>query len=595
MKSFRIKYLFAILLLSGLLASCVKDDEGFITDIDGQTEEVLHTADIFGVVSDRADEPIEGAVATFKGRTTVTDENGIYQFDAVEVGSQHNSVKIEKEGYFENARTFRTAASGTLYQRAILLEKSFVHSFEANSIGTVFDQGVRLSFPANSVVIESTGQVYEGEVQVAMIKLDPTLSRLEAFMPGDLTGVEDDNTLSTLQSFGMVHVEMQTPTGEKLQIGANQNVEMSYRVSDEFLGDAPATIAMWSFDYDLGVWVKEGQATLSGGVYTGAVSHFSCWNYDISAPSVIASGQVVTNQGSTGHFYVQLLNAANNGGRGWTDDEGKFSGRVEAGVVLTLQVYSYALCNDVIYEASVGPFDTDTDLGEITIELDPDEFIKVTGTAVTCDLEPITKGYVALSRFLFPLNDGVIDFVSAVCNTNSIDLRIVDIANLQQTYVRDLSSPDEHELGQIVVCGEEANYLIIDNLYDEAITLADSLALYSYPTSTDEVFGSIQAIGINGQVWTDVNIGFVIGSAFAMDEIEEKTYPLNYASFRGEDETYAIQPPSGTGRDGTITIESISLDTAGNKVAKGTYSADCDETTTGEQRIITGSFNLNIF
>ena len=85
--------------------------------------------------------------------------------------------------------------------------------------------------------------------------IDPSQENTSDIMPGDLTGREDDNTLSILQSFGMVNVELQTSDGQKLNIAKDKFVDVVYEVNDLFLDEAPGVIDMWSFDYDLGIWI----------------------------------------------------------------------------------------------------------------------------------------------------------------------------------------------------------------------------------------------------------------------------------------------------------------------------------------------------
>jgi len=88
-----------------------------------------------------------------------------------------------------------------------------------------------------------------------MEMIDPSQENTSDIMPGDLTGREDDNTLSILQSFGMVNVELQTSDGQKLNIAKDKFVDVVYEVNDLFLDEAPGVIDMWSFDYDLGIWI----------------------------------------------------------------------------------------------------------------------------------------------------------------------------------------------------------------------------------------------------------------------------------------------------------------------------------------------------
>lgn len=584
MKSLKIKSLLTSLLFLGLISSCVKDDEGIRME---NPTEVFYSSDIFGVVTNISDDPITGAVATFKGNTAITDENGVYRFSDVEVGSQHNTVKIEKEGYFENARTFRTAASATLYQKSILQEKSFDHKFQSDSDGLVEFDRVKIQFPANSVVVDKTGEIYSGEVLLAMTQMDPSLERLAELMPGDMSARDDDESISTLESFGMVNVEMQSPTGEKLQIGENQNVEMSYKVSEEFLSQAPAIIDMWSFDFDLGVWIKEGQASLNGDVYTGIVSHFSSWNYDVSAPSVVVSGQVVSNIGNLPFYYVQIHGADNEGGHGTTDDDGQFSGRVEAGVSLTMRILANTNCSQLVHEEDIGPFTTDTDLGVIMVELITEEIIELTGTAVDCELDPVATGIIDIAGNKFPVSDGVIDIIAPVCAVDFVDVRIVDATSLLQTTVPNLSVPGAHDLDQVTVCGEKAFNITIDNIINEPAVFIDDLeARIIVNNSTNTIEGRLNGSTFNTEE------GAFIRFDMAIDIFEEKTYDIITAGFSKNNVFYSMDTTAGVGGEGSVTIQSISTNNTGEKVIEGIYSAESIEGNTNESRTITGTYKM---
>jgi hypothetical protein len=54
----------------------------------------------------------------------------------------------------------------------------------------------------------------------------------------------------------------------------------------------PASIPLWYFDEERGIWVEEGTATLQGNVYTGAVAHFSWHNLDVPSERVTIKGTV---------------------------------------------------------------------------------------------------------------------------------------------------------------------------------------------------------------------------------------------------------------------------------------------------------------
>lgn len=592
MKSLRIiSFLFGLFLV-GFFSSCVKDDEGIRMET---STEVFHTSDIFGVVIDSNDEAIVGAVATFQGITATTDENGVYRFQDVVVGSQHNTVKIEKDGYFETARTFRTAASATLYQKSILQEKSFDHKFQSDSDGMVEFDRVKIQFPANSIVVQSTGERYSGEVLLAMTQMDPSLERLAELMPGDMSAREDDESISTLESFGMVNVEMQSPTGEKLQIGENQSVEMSYQISDEFQSQAPETIDMWSFDFDLGVWVKEGKATLNGGVYKGIVSHFSSWNYDFSAPSVVVNGQIVSDIGDLSYFYVSIHNAENKGGHGTTDNEGRFSGRVEAGVTLTLRILARTNCYQLVHEEAIGPFTTDTDLGVIMVEIETEEYIELTGTAVDCEFNTVESGLLDIAGNKYPLTDGVIDVIAPVCVLDFVDVRIVDAISLLQTSILGLPVPGAHDLGQVIVCDEKAFNLTADNFSDEPFVIIDSLESSIFINAAGEGSGLISGYNISNNQEMGATIWYNLDNSSSTGvELEEATYEINNAQWYKDNLFYYMDSDEGVGGAGSVTIQSIST-LSGQTVIEGIYSAETIEGSTNEAKTITGSFKIRHF
>jgi uncharacterized protein YfaP (DUF2135 family) len=94
--------------------------------------------------------------------------------------------------------------------------------------------------------------------------------------------------------------------------------------------DAPATIPMWWFDEDAGVWREEGAATLEGNVYTADVAHFTTWNWDLPLDDVcMVSGTVRTDTGNT----VQGARVISRGvdmaimDEALTDGEGRFTVR----------------------------------------------------------------------------------------------------------------------------------------------------------------------------------------------------------------------------------------------------------------------------
>ncbi len=169
----------------------------------------------------------------------------------------------------------------------------------------------------------------------------------------------------------MVFVEMYAEDGRKLNIADGKTANITYEIPEDLVSDAPETIKMWWYDYDAGAWREEGEATRNGSKWIGEVAHFSCWNFDLNVPSITVSGQILQSNGGLSKFYVTFLNEDGKGGRGSANADGSFSGRIEAGVSLEFTIrYIEADCDTIIHQELVGPFDQDTDLGEIIVDTD---------------------------------------------------------------------------------------------------------------------------------------------------------------------------------------------------------------------------------
>ncbi len=445
-----------------LMMSCQKDREVF-TPI-GNTV----TSDIFGVVLDKEDNAVTQASVVFQGREVFTDEYGIYEFKNVELNTVHNFLTISKDGYFEGSRTFRTLKSRTIHLQTKLVEQNFNNSFQASEGASFTDGNATLRFPANAIMIEGSDEAYDGEVKLAFKYLDPTTYETLDEMPGDLTGRNSIGELSVLSSFGMVYAELESNNGEKLQIKNGSTVRMSVELPTEIEGDANATIPMWSFDYNTGLWLEEGTANLENGKFVAEVPHFSCWNYDYSAPSIVVEGRIVDQNGngvSGVHVWISEVGQWG-GGHGNTDMFGNFSGPVAKDVLLSIKVLGIGECNllsEPIYEAEIGPFSEDTDLGEIVVQVISDEILMVSATILNCDGDPVTDGFVKVNNsYFFQIDNGNIDFVLPVCGINSYSLVAVDREAQFQSDVIPLQLDGPNNLGIISACAVETDFLTLN-------------------------------------------------------------------------------------------------------------------------------------
>ncbi len=463
MYKFRFIYILAFIALA--MSSCRKDFNDFITDPKSQE----YSGSILGYVIDESGLPVKDARVTFDNKIKTTDENGVYQFKNVQINSRHNIINIKKEGYFEGSRVFTTDRATTISVRNILLAKNFDQSFESSVSGKVNKGSITLDFPSDAIVMASSGSTYNGTVKIAMKYLDPSKREIYDQMPGDLVGVNADEQIAVMFSFGMVAVELQSPSGQLLQIAPGKKVKMSNKLTSAQASRAPSTIPLWYYDENLGYWKEEGEAQLINDTYTGEVGHFTYWNYDAQAPSIILSGRVVDNLGNpipNAHVWVQGAGQAGSG-HGLTNPDGTFSGMVAKDVLLDITVTIYVEgCNYTeVYSGQAGPFSTDASLPDLVANTATLNTLTVTANVVDCASLPVQNGYVKATSgntilAYLEINNGLVSSNIVTCTAlNNVTFVAVDIITLEQSDAITVPVGSNIDLGIVNACGNQVDFI----------------------------------------------------------------------------------------------------------------------------------------
>jgi hypothetical protein len=481
------KYILNICAIAALifLGSCQKDTEEFIPDASVS----VSGNDIFGVVIDENDNAVQGALAVLDGRSVITNEYGIYKFTDVTLNSRHNFINITKDGYFEGARTFRVNESTKINHTTQLLRKKFTNEFNSSSGGSVEQGSIQIEFPAGSIVIDSNEADYEGTVQVAIQYLDPTNNNIIRRMPGDMSAIDLEGQFVTLSSFGMAYVELQSPNGEKLQLKEGMKATMTGKIPEANLDAAPESIAMWVFDDTNGLWKEEGSAQKVGDTYVGEVAHFSAWNYDGPARTIILCGRIVDQSGNgVGGVHVWVATPAFFAvGHGNTNPDGTFCGAVTLGETLTLEIQNVAGCNEPIFLGEIGPFTTDTNLGDIPITINNANNVSVSGMAVNCDGNSVTNGVLILDNQYIEITDGNFTASLIRCDVDApFNVKVVDLEALTESETLSLSGPGPHTLGVVSACGTEI-FRMEMNIDDLGINHVGLFELFAYSSDSMNV------------------------------------------------------------------------------------------------------------
>ncbi len=476
-------------------------DQPITTEIDYTPEVIEVTATLFGTVLDENGAPVAGASVRLDNNTETTDEGGRFIFKDMTMNAAGTFVEANRNGYFPGSHRFFPQEGSVNYATITLLDKTNTGNFVSTDGGVITSpEGIKLDFPANSVV-NSNNEVYEGTVDVYARWIDPSSDRLQEIMPGGLQGISTVLEEVALASFGMIAVEIESPSGQALNLGNDLNATLTFPVPDELLSTAPAEIPLWYFSDTYGIWVQEGTATLEGNEYVGEVAHFSFWNCDAPFPLVELTGTVLSGDGNPlQNAYVSITVVSSGASScGWTDNAGVFGGKVPKDEELILTIYQTYGCD--VYTSNIGPFSDDVDLGTITITAP--ELVDITGTIVDCAGDPVTNGWVEITlgddTYTYYVSDDN-NFSVSTYNCDGLtefSLVAVNIDELIQSDEMTFSITDPVDIGEVAACDNALTEWIIITVDGTTTTTFLDVSIHLDTPDSSFIAGSVPGTDYN--------------------------------------------------------------------------------------------------
>ena len=248
--------------------------------IDAEITQNKIITSLIGTVTNSNGNAMAGVEVSAGGKTKMTNSDGTFLFEEVEINADFVKVTANKTGYFQAIKTFTPTGSALNSVNLMLVQKTDSKSFSSSAGGNiVFANGIQIQFDANEIVNQETGTPYTGNVTIVSHYYNPTASNFAESMPGNLNGFDASNNFVALDSYGMIAVEMTDEAGNKLNIAKGQKV--SIKIPKPTVENAPATIPLWRLNETYGMWVEVGTASLVGDYYVGEVDHFSSYNLDV--------------------------------------------------------------------------------------------------------------------------------------------------------------------------------------------------------------------------------------------------------------------------------------------------------------------------
>ena len=329
LRSRRNRFLVAAITLAVVFAACTRDDV-----IDGGK---MQKTTLQGIVRDVSGYPLSGVRVVTGSVSATTNDEGTFSFSQAEVVKHRAVIKFEKSGYYTLTRS--KVEENDMFIEAVLYPQgnsniSLQTSFEASSAKILEIGGMKVDLPASSIM-RSDGSTYTGTVNADMLYLDPNNENFAGMMPGgDLAAIRTDNSEVMLISWGMTNVNLTDNAGKPLQIKNGSAAELTFPIPAGMENNPPATIPLWHFDEDKGIWIESGVATRQGNVYVGTVTHFSWVNLDVPVRLVTINGKVVDCNGEP----VPYSSVKNGQTYIMTNNKGNYSGYVPENTQITLTI-----------------------------------------------------------------------------------------------------------------------------------------------------------------------------------------------------------------------------------------------------------------
>ncbi len=459
-------FLFQILILLLIFNSCQKElslEDGDLFSLPNNDFKTEVITSVSGFIVDENNDPIPDASIEFGGASILTDNYGFFEFTNKSVVQNAAVVKITKPGFFTMVKTFIAVKDKAGFFRIKLIQKTIAGTINATTGGTInYSGNVTINFPADAFINTNTGVNYNGTVQVAVNWIDPTSNELQKLMPGDLRGIDTSGNVKHLTTYGMIDVELTGTGGEQLNLGNNKKAIISTQIPAAILSFAPASIPLWHFNESKGLWKEEGNAIKTGNNYVGQVSHFSPWNYDVPANSVILSGTITGLKGipiSNALIKISSVANLNSFSLVYTDITGYFRIAVRENTNLKLEILGESNCNSAIFARLITSTTQNISLGVLVVNVTAD-IAYIHGAVKDCNNNAVSKGSLLMLKdnqfYKYPiLNDGVFGFTTLLCNgMGNIKLIAINSVSQQQgsTAVLPIVTGD-NIIGNILACG----------------------------------------------------------------------------------------------------------------------------------------------
>src|SRR4030095_4887163 len=213
-------------------------------NIAGNQNGFLIETTLQGNVFDENGQPAIGVAIKAGTQNITTDARGFFRIVNASVDAKNCLVTAEKIGYFKAYRSF-IATAGVNQVMIKLIKKDLSGIVNSTSGGEIsLSNGTKISLPANGVT-KTSGETYAGPVNIFATYIDPTSRDISQTIPGSLMADNKNGKRVVLTSYGMLAVQLESPTGEKLKMASGSTATLTISIPPFIQSSAPSSISLW--------------------------------------------------------------------------------------------------------------------------------------------------------------------------------------------------------------------------------------------------------------------------------------------------------------------------------------------------------------
>ncbi len=542
MKDF-VRVVVCFMLLLVITLSCHDDFVEEVEIIDEFTPVTIYEVDIRGLVSDDIGNPLSDVTIHVDGRTLSTDGLGGFVIQNLQSNPRDSKqLRFEAEGFLPVSRLITVLSENVINLNVSMIPIPPEESFNAQD-GYVaqVSESATITFFENGIV--SNGQPYNGQVFVKTFHLAKDDEQLFQRLPGDLIGLDQEQTLQQLETYGMIYATLEDENGNELQPDPAATARLTIDIPEDYVSIAPAQMPLWYFDESLGFWVEEGIAIRNGNTYEGTVTHFSWWNIDIPVNFLVNVCMTVTNE-NTGeplkNTQILFSSGRNEFGIQTTNDDGSLCVSLPGESNIELSLKSGCQFAD---SQTIGPFASNQDDVNVSLSINEDAIVTISGSVTACrdtaiDAESLTvarDGYRQIVNIsadgsysfdlICPAEGESLSFLIIDSETNTVKGDDLMISDLAEDIVFDFTTCEEVNN---VLSGEifgSSVALVIENVQsnpNETILILDNDCFLSFLGNSAGTFDGAYFCGVgeNGEITVTITeYGNIVSGSFSGSDL----------------------------------------------------------------------------